>query len=182
MGDKRDRKQDGDGVDVLIEHNTMQVGNEIYHLGNIARVSTYVRMIGFQGGPLKAIWSKRLQIILILVGLLVFGSSDDGAAHLVVALLLLAAVATIIQIVRMLQGQGSAYVLLIESSGVVRGVLESHNQDVIGEIVDLISRSIRNPPVRIERHYTDVTTNVTYNETTQYGPGSVGQQTVNTGR
>jgi Family of unknown function (DUF6232) len=164
------------GINVLIEGNTMRVGNQIYHLGNIARVSTYDRPVGFRGGPLKAAWTKRWRFLGILAGLSVAGSFDSLWAWIPVALLLWAAGATVVQIVRMLRRRGSERVLLIESTSGVRGLLASRDPHVIGEIVTLISDSMRNPPFTVvERHFNNVTTNVSNTEINQFGDGNVGQ-------
>lgn len=169
---------DDSTIDIRIEGNTMHVAHEMYNLGNIARVSTYVRPVGFDGGALKAIWLMRSRFIFIVIGLVVLSAlGPGGAVGPLEAVLVLAALATIAQIVLMLRRKSTEYVLLIESSGVVRGLLASEDNSVIDAIKALISDSIRNPPItakvqtfhNVNNHIGDVNTN-------QYGAGSIAQQ------
>jgi hypothetical protein len=136
--------QNASGIDVEIQGNTMQVANEMYHLGNLSRVSTYTHLIGFHGSPLRAIWLMKWWIVAIVV-LLIAGSSSGGGSLLILALL--AILVTAARIVRMLQRKRTEYVLRLESAGVVRGVLASEDPNVIDEIVAMISQSIRNPQI-----------------------------------
>jgi hypothetical protein len=161
--------QNDSGIDVEIQGNTMQVGNEMYHLGNISRVSTYTHLIGFHGSPLGAIWLKKWWIIIGLV-LLAVGSSSS-------ALLLLGPVVLavgIAQIVRMLQKKSTEYVLRLESAGVVRGVLASGDSNTIEGIVGMISESIRNPPVTSQHMHLPNVRKIEKAEINQYGERSQG--------
>lgn len=159
------------GIDVEIQGNTMDVGNEMYHLGNISRVSTYTHLIGFHGSPLRAIWVKKWWIIVSLI-LLGAGSSSGGL--LVLGLLLLAA--TVWQIIRMLNKKRTEYVLRLESAGVVRGVLASDDSGRIEEIVGMISEAIRNPPVTAQHLHLPNVRKLDKAEINQYGAGSTGIQ------
>jgi len=161
--------QNGSGIDVEIQGNTMQVDNEMYHLGNISRVSTYTHLIGFHGSPLRAIWLKKWWIIIGLV-LLAVGSSSG--VLLLLGLVVLAV--GIAQIVRMLQKKSTEYVLRLESAGVVRGVLASEDPNTIEGIVEMISKSIRNPPVTSQHMHLPNVRRVEKVEVNQYGEHSQG--------
>jgi hypothetical protein len=161
--------QNGSGIDVEIQGNTMQVGNEMYHLGNISRVSTYTHLIGFHGSPLRAIWLKKWWIIIGLV-LLAIGSSSS--ALLLLGLVVLAV--GIAQIIRMLQKKSTEYVLRLESAGVVRGVLASEAPSTIEGIVEMISESIRNPPVTSQHMHLPNVRKIEKAEINQYGERSQG--------
>jgi hypothetical protein len=159
------------GIDVEIQGNTMDVGNEMYHLGNISRVSTYTHLIGFHGSPLRAVWLKKWWIVggLILLGV---GSSSG----VLLALGLVVLIAAIWQIVRMLNNKRIEYVLRLESAGVVRGVLASDDSGKIEEIVGMISEAIRNPPVTAQHLHLPNVRKLDKAEINMYGPGSTGIQ------
>jgi hypothetical protein len=163
--------QTSGGINVEIQGNTMDVGNEMYHLGNISRVSTYTHLIGFHGGLLRAIWLKKWWIFGSLILLSIGGSSS---AFLVLGLVVLGA--TIVQIVRMLKQKRTEYVLRLESAGVVRGVLASNDSAKIEEIVAMISEAIRNPPVTAQHLHLPNVRKLDKAEINMYGPGSTGIQ------
>ena len=181
-----------DGINVEIERNTMRVGNEIYHLGNIARVSTYTVKIS----AVSEIWHRKGRFLLIAVGIagLVTGnrvadshlqshpttlSHIHVAEKIGIAALALIGVLVLLRIVWAVRPRATPHLLLIESSGVVSGLLASRDVRVIDEIAGLIAESIRNPPITaINRHFTNVTTNFNRNDVkniNQYGPGAIGE-------
>jgi hypothetical protein len=170
--------KDNNGINLVIEGNIMRVANEVYHLGNIARVSTYVHHVGFDGGPFKAIWVKKWWFILLAATFYVLNAYGKGAdVHTAQRVLVFVALATIAHIVWILRQRNEEYVLLIESSGVVRGLLASSDSAVIDNIITLIANSIRNPPISaITRHFNNVTSNVNNTAIHQHGDGNIGQQ------
>ncbi|MCA1707757.1 MAG: hypothetical protein LC808_32600 [Actinobacteria bacterium] len=96
-----------------------------------------------------------------------------GIAEGVLALITLATVA---QMVWMLWRRRKEYVLLIESAGVVRGLLASRDSNVIHDVSDLITASMRRPPsTAIHKYFNNVTTNVN-TDIKQYGNSNIGQQ------
>ncbi len=149
----------------------MEVGNEMYHLGNISRVSTYTHLIGFHGSPLRAIWLKKWWIIASLI-LIAAGNSSGAVLAIGVVLL----ITTIVLIVRMLQKKRTEYVLRLESAGVVRGVLASEDASKIEEIVRMVSEAIRNPPVTEQHLHLPNVRRLDKAEINMYGPGSTGIQ------
>jgi Family of unknown function (DUF6232) len=181
---------DGRGINVEIEGNTMRVANEIYHLGNIARVSTYT----IKSSALRAIWAKKGSFLLtaVVIAGLVIGNRVAGqhlqnhpatlrhvhlAEQIGVAAFGLIGVLALARILLALRPRATPHILLIESSGVVRGLLASKDIGVIDDIATLIADSIRNPPITaISRHFTNVTTNFNHNDVkhiNQYGAGAV---------
>lgn len=163
--------QEESGIDVKIQGNTMDVGNEMYHLGNISRVSTYTHLIGFHGSPLRAIWLKKWWIIGSLI--LISAGTSSGAI-LGIGLILL--IVTIVQIIRMLQSKRTEYVLRLESAGVVRGVLASKDAGKIEEIVRMVSEAIRNPPITEQHLHLPNVRRLEKAEINMYGAGSIGIQ------
>jgi hypothetical protein len=163
--------QNADGIDVKIQGNTMEVGNEMYHLGNISRVSTYTHLIGFHGSPLRAVWLKKWWIIVSLILIAIGGSSSAVLAIGVIVLIV-----AIVQIVRMLKKKRIEYVLRMESAGVVRGVLASEDSSKIEEIVRLITEAIRNPPVTEQHLHLPNVRKLEKAEINQFGAGSTGIQ------
>jgi hypothetical protein len=149
----------------------MDVGNEMYHLGNISRVSTYTHLIGFHGSPIRALWLKKWWIVGSVV-LIAAGSSSSA----VLAIGLVVLIATILQIVRMLKKKRTEYVLRLESAGVVRGVLASEDSSTIEQIVQAISEAIRNPPVTEKHLHLPNVRKLEKAEINMYGPGSTGIQ------
>jgi hypothetical protein len=167
----------GQGINVEIEGNTMGVANEVYNLGNIARVSTYTIRVS----ALKAIWARKGRFLLIAVATVgvVVGSSvarkhvtsDDGlnairlAERIGIGVLIFAAVLALLELIWALRPRATPHLLLIESSGVVRGLLASRDMGVIDQIAALIVESIRNPPITaVHRHFNNVTTNFNHND------------------
>jgi Family of unknown function (DUF6232) len=163
--------QDASGIDVTIQGNTMEVGNEMYHLGNISRVSTFTHLIGFHGGPLRAIWVKKWWLLGSVILIAAGSSSGTLLAIGVIALL-----ATIARIYWMLTHKSTEYVLRLESAGVVRGVLASEDAGRIEEIVKLVSGAIRNPPVTAQHIHLPNVRKIDKTEINQYGAGSTGIQ------
>lgn len=163
--------QNASGIDVKIQGNTMEVGNEMYHLGNISRVSTFTHLIGFHGSPLRAIWLKKWWLIGSLVLIAVGSSSGAVLAIGVVALLL-----TIARIYWMLTKKSTEYVLRLESAGVVRGVLASEDAGRIEEIVKMVSEAIRNPPVTEQQIHLPNVRKLDKAEINMYGADSTGIQ------
>jgi hypothetical protein len=163
--------QTSGGIDVEIQGNTMDVGNEMYHLGNISRVSTYTHLIGFHGSPLRAIWLKKWWIIGSLI---LLGAGSSSGVLLAFGLVVL--IATIWQIFRMLKKKRTEYVLRLESAGIVRGVLASDDSSKIEEIVGMISEAIRNPPVTAQHLHLPSVRKLDKAEINMYGPGSTGIQ------
>jgi|ERR1700722_1284511 len=161
--------QIGSGIDVEIQGNTMQVGNEMYHLGNISRVSTYTHLVGFHGSPLQAIWLKKWWLI---IGLVLLAVGTSSAVVLLIGLAVLAV--GIVQIVQMLQKKRTEYVLRLESAGVVRGVLASEDPGTIEGIVGMISESIRNPPVTSQHMHLPNVRKIEKAEINQFGERSQG--------
>lgn len=151
----------------------MQVANEMYHLGNLSRVSTYTHFIGFHGSPLRAIWLKKWWILFAIV-LFIFGASAGGGFLLLLALII--ATVTVVQIIRMLQRKRIEYVLRLESAGVVRGVLASEDPNVIEEIVGMISQSIRDPQVTSQHLHLPNVRKIDNAEFNQYGDHNIGIQ------
>lgn len=132
----------------------MTVANEMYHLGNISRISTYTELVGFHGSVWRAIWLKKWRIVFVVVAIGALGSSGSSAATFLLLLVLIFAGITVYQIVRMLKRKRTEYILRLESAGVVRGVLASEDADVIEKIVKEVSEAIRNPPVnKIELNF-----------------------------
>jgi hypothetical protein len=161
--------KNADGIDVKIQGNTMEVGNEMYHLGNISRVSTYTHLIGFHGSLLRAVWLKKWWIIGSLI-LLAIGKSSGA----ILAIGVIALIVTIVQIVRMINNKRTEYVLRMESAGVVRGVLASEDSGKIEEIVRLVTEAIRNPPVTEQHLHLPNVRKLANAEINQYGAGSTG--------
>jgi Family of unknown function (DUF6232) len=163
--------QNASGIDVRIQGNTMEVGNEMYHLGNISRVSTFTHLIGFHGSLLRAIWLKKWWLIGSLILIAVGGSSGAVLAIGIVALLL-----TIARIYLMLTKKSTEYVLRLESAGVVRGVLASEDASRIEEIVKMVSEAIRNPPVTEQHLHLPNVRKLDKAEINMHGAGSTGIQ------
>jgi hypothetical protein len=170
--------KDTNFLTIEIKGNTMRVANEVYHLGNISRVSTYVECVGFQGGPIKAVWGKRRRILFIGVALCILSILGKGgeAEHLANGILVFAALATIAQIIWMLRQRAKEYQLLIESSGIVRGLLASRDSTVIDRIITLITDAIREPPITTKAE-TFYNVHQDFSTTNQYGTGSIGRNT-----
>lgn len=163
--------QNAGGIDVTIQGNTMEVGNEMYHLGNISRVSTFTHLIGFHGSLLRAIWLKKWWLIGSVVLIAVGSSSGAVLAIGVVALLL-----TIARIYWMLTKKSTEYVLRLESAGVVRGVLASEDASRIEQVVKMVSEAIRNPPVTEQHVHLPNVRKIEKAEISQYGDGNTGIQ------
>jgi hypothetical protein len=149
----------------------MDVGNEMYHLGNISRVSTYTHLIGFHGSPLRAVWLKKWWII---GGVILIAAGTSSGAVLALGFVVLAL--AVWQIVRMLNKKRTEYVLRLESAGVVRGVLASDDASRIEEIVAMISEAIRNPPATTQALHLPNVRKLDKAEINMYGPGSTGIQ------
>jgi hypothetical protein len=165
--------QNASGIDVEIQGNTMQVANEMYHLGNLSRVSTYTHLIGFHGSSLRAIWLKKWWIAFAVV-LFISGASSGGGFLLILALVV--ALVVVVQIIRMMQRKRTEYVLRLESAGVVRGVLASEDPNVIGEIVEMISQSIRDPQITSQHLHLPNVRKIDNAEFNQYGDRNIGIQ------
>src|SRR6202171_1288885 len=157
------------GTDVEIHANTMNVANEMYHLGNIARVSTYTHLIGFHGSPLRAVWLKKWWIFLALI-LFISGASSGGS--FLVVLGLVGAFVTAARIMQMLQKKRTEYVLRLESAGVVRGVLASEDPNVIERLVEMITEAIRKPPITSQTMHLPNVRVIENAEFNQYGDRS----------
>lgn len=163
--------QNAGGIDVTIQGNTMEVGNELYHLGNISRVSTFTHLIGFHGSLLRAIWLKKWWLIGSVI-LIAAGSSSGAVLAIGVVALLL----TIARIYWMVTKKSTEYVLRLESAGVVRGVLASDDASRIEEIVKMVSEAIRNPPVAAQHIHLPNVRKIDKAEINQYGADSTGIQ------
>ncbi len=119
----------------------MHIGNRMYDIGNLVATSIGTRHVGFQGGPLKAIWSKKRRFLLIAVGLLILGSIEDptGAVYLGEAALVVLAAVTVTQIVRMLRERRIDYVLQLETSGSITGIVAIPDPDAIRKLAKLVA-------------------------------------------
>jgi hypothetical protein len=161
------------GTDVEIQGNTMNVANEMYHLGNVSRVSTYTNLVGFHGTPLRAVWLKKWWIVFALI-LFISGASSGSAALLILALVV--AFVTAARIMQMLQKKRTEYVLRLESAGVVRGVLASEDPNAIEQLVEKITEAIRKPPITSQHMHLPNVRVIENAEFNQYGDRSIGIQ------
>lgn len=120
----------------------MSMGSRMYNIGNLVGTTVDDYPIGFVGGPLDAIWSKKWRFFLLFVAYAALNSP-------VIRLALLAAlVAQIVEIVRMLQNRATGYMLKLETAGSVTGVITSRDPDEVNKLARRVAEAINNPPTK----------------------------------
>jgi hypothetical protein len=165
------------GVDVTIEGSTMHVGNRMYNIGNLVGTSIDAYNIGFDGGPVKAVWLEKWRLLAIAVGLYALASYGgsagigSGTISLLEGILILAAVVVIVQIVRKLRKRATGYILQLETSGAVTGVLASRDPGAIRGLAKLVADATNNPPANAIHTYVNQGTIIN-----QRGDRNIGQQ------
>lgn len=161
------------GVEVVIEGSTMEIGNRMYNIANLVGTSVYEYPIGFDGGLLRALRSKKWRLIVPLVGLLVLGGSGKPTGTVVLLELVLFAfvLVTIVQIVQMLGRRDTGYMLQLETAGTITGVVQSRDREAIQGLARRVSEATNNPPATALHLIVNEGTIVN-----QHGDGNIGQQ------
>lgn len=125
-----------ESVEIVIDSRVIMVGHEAYQLRQVSRVSTYTKT------PQPS-YGKYIAAMVFGGLLLISGVSGNSAGLALIGLAIGAA-----GVWRMIAARSvrPLYVLLIESAGVVRGVVGSYQQFAITEARDTILQAMRNPP------------------------------------
>jgi hypothetical protein len=132
-------------VDVSIDGYTVKVDSRMYNIGHLVSTRVDWFPIGFVGGRLAAIWSKKWW----LLGSLLFTVAQDPIAIRLVALGVL--IGTIGVIVRMLQGRAIGYRLTLETPYGAE-IIETRDPGPLHELADAIGAAINNPPTTTEQY------------------------------
>jgi hypothetical protein len=132
-------------VDVSIDGYTVKVAGRMYNIGHLVSTRVDRFAIGFVGGPLAAIWSKKWWL---LGGLLFTVSNDPIEIRLVAFLVLLG---TIGVIVNMLRGRGTGYRLTLETAFGAE-IIETRDPAPLHELADAIGAAINNPPKTVAQY------------------------------
>jgi hypothetical protein len=125
-----------DSVEIVIDSRVLMVGHEAYQLTQVSRVSTYTQIPRPANGKYIA--------VIVIGGLLFLSGASAQAAVLIVLGLAIAGLGIWRLVVA--RSARELYILLIESSGVVRGVVGSHQQSAIADARDAILQALRTPP------------------------------------
>lgn len=125
----------------------MRVGNRMYNIGNLVGTTVDEYELGYTGTTWQAIWSKKWQVLAILVVSAIFEDQK------VVGLLAWAAlIATVVQIVKLTRDKATGYMLKLETAGKITGVITSRDLDAINDLARKIAEAINNPSTTAEKY------------------------------
>jgi uncharacterized membrane protein YjjB (DUF3815 family) len=133
-------------IDVRIDGYTVRVGNRMYNLGHVVSTSVDAFPIGFVGGPLAAVWSKKWWLIVSFIFAVTSGVSL-GARLIAIGILL----GTVGWIVEILRGRAVGYRLTLETA-FGADILESRDPEVMHRLADAIGEAINHPPSTVEQY------------------------------
>jgi hypothetical protein len=135
-------------VDIEIDGHTVKVGNRMYNIGNLASTTVDAFPIGFDGGRMAAIWARKWWLgISFLVA--IESNTPIGVRLVALGILL----ATVAQIVFMLRGRATGYVLTLETvSGAAADVIVSRDPEAVYGVAQAIGDAINNPPKTVEQY------------------------------
>lgn len=132
-------------VDVRIDGYTLKVGSRMYNIGHLVSTRVDRFAIGFVGGRLAAIWSKKWW----LLGSLFFALAEDPVAIRLAAFLIL--VVTIAVIVRMVRGRGTGYRLTLKTASGAE-IIETRDPAPLYELAEAIGAAINHPPKTVAQY------------------------------
>lgn len=133
-------------IEIVVDSRILRIGHEVYQLSNIARVSTYEVRANKRSGRAFAI-----VCLLAAVAFLAYARSDQslsGTTNIasLINIAILVIVASGFWILVSFRPRKKLYVLLIESSGVVHGVIGSQRRQDIVEVKNFIVDAMQEPP------------------------------------
>lgn len=134
-------------VDIVIEGSTMRVGNRMYNIGNLVGTTVDEYEIGFTGSTWQAIWSKRWQVLAILVV-----SAMASKVAWVQVLAWAGLIGTVVQIVKLKRDRATGYVLKLETAGKITGVITSRDPEAINDLAQEVAEAINNPPATAQKY------------------------------
>jgi hypothetical protein len=135
-------------VDIWIDGHTVRVENRMYNIGQLVSTSVDAFPIGFDGGPLAAIWKRKWWLA---VSFLVAVSAGVSIGVRLVALGIL--LGTVAQILQMLRNRATGYALTLETVfGAAPDVLFSRDAEAVHGLADAIGDAINHPPTTVEQY------------------------------
>lgn len=132
-------------VDVSIDGYTVTVGNQMYNIGHLVSTRVDRFPIGFVGGRLAAIWSKKWW----LLGSVLFAAAKNPIGIRLIALLVL--IGTVGVIVDMLKSRAIGYRLTLETAFGVE-MIETRDPAPLHQLAAAIRAAINNPPKTVEQY------------------------------
>jgi hypothetical protein len=133
-------------VDVLIDGYTMRVGNRVYNLGHVVSAGVESFPIGFDGGRMAAVWSKKW---FLLVSFLVAVSANASIGLRVAGLVAL--LGTVGWIVLILRGRATGYQLTLTTALGTDAII-SRDPNAVYDLADAIGKAINHPPKTVEQY------------------------------
>jgi membrane-anchored protein YejM (alkaline phosphatase superfamily) len=130
-------------IEIRVHDRILRIGNEVYQLSNVARVSSWTTRPArsIAGEVFSRIW----KFVVAAVVASIAGAAGGQASQLATFGLFVFALYLVATFIIAMRNR-TLHVLLIESSGVVRGVLGSRDPQVIMDLVDLVIQAIQHPP------------------------------------